>query len=168
MYVNNWTVMQMTHDRNCRVYTFVMLIIWVGYIYNGWYWVMTFIIVFSASEYESSSRHKTASKSIHMIIQENPNNVESGITQIASSANENKKQHGLWPQLKEYVSAVLWRYDDLITHHDMLSVLWSKSWMFYQQFLRNIPTFYVFTPFCNNTHVCWITPYHLATLNHLL
>ena len=42
------------------------------------------------SEYESSSRPKTASKSIHMIMHENPNNAESEIIQIASSADEKK------------------------------------------------------------------------------
>ena len=51
---------------------------------------MIFIIMFSASEYVSSSRPKTASKSIHMIMCENPNNAESEISQIASSADENK------------------------------------------------------------------------------
>ena len=51
---------------------------------------MIFIIVSSGSEYESSSRPKTASKSTHMIMHENPNNAESEITQIASSADENK------------------------------------------------------------------------------
>ena len=42
------------------------------------------------SEYESSSRPKTASKSIHMIMHENPNNAESEIIKIASSADEKK------------------------------------------------------------------------------
>ena len=51
---------------------------------------MIFIIVFSTSEYESGNRPKTASKSIHMITHENPNNAESEITQIASPAVENK------------------------------------------------------------------------------
>ena len=51
---------------------------------------MIFIIVFSASEYESTSRCKTDSKSTHMITCENPNNAECEITQIASSADENK------------------------------------------------------------------------------
>ena len=51
---------------------------------------MIFIIVFSASEYESSSRPKTAPKSIHMIMHENLNNAESEITQITSSADKKK------------------------------------------------------------------------------
>ena len=51
---------------------------------------MIFIIVFSTSEYESSSRPRTTFKNTHMITCENPNNAESETTQIASSADENK------------------------------------------------------------------------------
>ena len=45
--------------------------------------------MFSASEYESGSRPKTASKNIHMIECENPNNTEID-TQVASSADKKK------------------------------------------------------------------------------
>ena len=69
---------------------FVMSIIWVVYMYNGWQWVMIFIIVLSTSEYESSSRPRTNSKNKHMITCENPNSEESETAQIASSADENK------------------------------------------------------------------------------
>ena len=48
---------------------------------------MIFIMVYPGSEYENSSRPKTASNSTYMSMHENPNNAESEITQIASSAD---------------------------------------------------------------------------------
>ena len=54
----------------------------------------------------------------------------------------------------------------LITHHDVLNISVVKNLNVLSAILRNIPKCYIFTPFCPNTHVNWLKPHHLATLNH--
>ena len=89
---------------------------------------------------------------------------------VDSSANIKNSKHacGLWHSWKNMFLQFFEGMMTLLIIRMCWMFLWSKSWMFYQPFLRNIPNCYVFSPFCHNTHVNWLKPCHLATLNHLL
>ena len=80
------------------------------------------------------------------------------------------KQEATWlmAQLKEYVSAVLWRYDDLTTQHDVLSASVVKKLNVLSAIFEKYPKMLHFQPFCHNTHLNWLKSCHLDILNHLL
>ena len=84
--------------------------------------------------------------------------------------NLKKNQEAMWfmAQLKEYVSTVLWRYDDLITCHDVLSVFVVKKLNVLPAIFEKYPKIISFHTFFYNTHVNWLKSCHLATLYHFL
>ena len=93
--------------------------------------------------------------------------VISGSSHLSKWEIVNKKPCGLWCSWKNMFLQFFEGMMTLLLIMMCWVFLWSKNWIFYQPFSRNIPKCYIFTPFCHNTHVNWLKPCHLATLSHL-